>query len=373
MNWFNLLFNLFLFWFAACYAAPIELKKVELSQVSHQIQHLQKTIIMNKQQETSLQQQLMLAETWIGDLDSQMRELNKILVKQQQALIQLKQLENKFSHQLQNQQTALKMQLLSAYKLGDNQQWKILINQENINLTNRHLIYYRYLSQARLQLLASIKQTLSSLNTTIQTTRQSEQNIQTILQQKLQQQLEQQTLIRTRQQLVQKLNEQTKNKQQELDGLLANQKALQEIVSQLNIKILRPPKLSFSQLQKKLHWPVKGNIIAQFGHPLDIGNQNSTGVIIKTAAGAPVRAIYSGKVIFASWLRGLGLLIIINHGDNYMSLYARNQALYAKVGDQVNLGDVIAAAGNTGGYDKTSLYFEIRKNGVPVNPQFWCR
>jgi septal ring factor EnvC (AmiA/AmiB activator) len=85
-----------------------------------------------------------------------------------------------------------------------------------------------------------------------------------------------------------------------------------------------------------------------------------------------VHAIYGGKIIFADWLRGFGLLIIINHGDGFMSLYARNHAIFAKVGDMVNPRDVIASIGNTGGYSTSSLYFEIRQNGLPVNPKLWC-
>lgn len=126
---------------------------------------------------------------------------------------------------------------------------------------------------------------------------------------------------------------------------------------------------TFKQLKGKLTWPLKGahNGIYSLNEP-----QKLNGVLISAAEGTPVHAIYGGKVIFANWLRGFGLLVIINHGDGYMSLYARNQALYAKVGDLVTQNDVIAKIGKSGGFEKSSLYFEIRRNGIAIDPRQWC-
>ena len=129
---------------------------------------------------------------------------------------------------------------------------------------------------------------------------------------------------------------------------------------------------SFNDLRGKLHWPVQGKIAARFGSLLDVGNRRLSGTLIKASPGTAVHAIYNGKVVFANWLRGFGLLVIVNHGNGFMSLYARNQALYAKMGDQVKSGDIIATTGNSGGFSRSGVYFEIRQNGAPKNPKIWC-
>ncbi len=146
-----------------------------------------------------------------------------------------------------------------------------------------------------------------------------------------------------------------------LQAVLAKLQAQDEVTAQ------KP----FNQLRHQLTWPISGPIIASYGSMLDVGERLS-GVIIRATENTPVHAVYTGKVVFADWLRGFGLLVIINHGNGFMSLYARNHSLIAKVGDQVRQGESIATAGNTGGYTKSGLYFEIRENGVPVNPNAWC-
>ena len=128
----------------------------------------------------------------------------------------------------------------------------------------------------------------------------------------------------------------------------------------------------FPQLRGKLKWPVRGSIIGAYGSSLGVKDRFLSGVIIKSSNNTPVHSIYPGKVIFANWLRGFGLLVIVNHGNGYMSLYARNHALFSKVGDTVTPHDMIATIGNTGGFAGPSLYFEIRHNGIPVDPNLWC-
>ncbi len=149
-----------------------------------------------------------------------------------------------------------------------------------------------------------------------------------------------------------------------------------KILNTLPVQEKIPPKkvaLSVSdQLRGKLHWPVRGPIMRHFGSSLGLGRQSFSGTLIKIPMGTPVHAIYQGKIIFANELRGFGLLVIVNHGDGFMSLYARNKKLYAKVGDRVKTGDVIALAGNIKDFARSALYFEIRQNGFPVNPASWC-
>ncbi len=132
------------------------------------------------------------------------------------------------------------------------------------------------------------------------------------------------------------------------------------------------PGKSFETMRGKLHWPIiKGRIIQYFNQILLHSELHSTGILIDSPVGKKVHAVFPGKVVFADWLRGFGLLVILQHGQNYMSLYGRNQSLYVKTGQIVQAGQVIATTGNSGGFKKTALYFEIRHNENAVNPQTW--
>ena len=127
----------------------------------------------------------------------------------------------------------------------------------------------------------------------------------------------------------------------------------------------------FGQLRGKLRWPVDGPFLARYGAPRG-GGLNWQGVLIGASPGEPVRAIHRGRVAFADWLRGFGLLLIIEHGDGFMSLYGHNGTLAGEVGDWVESGDVVATVGDSGGKPKPALYFEIRRAGKPADPRRWC-
>ena len=127
----------------------------------------------------------------------------------------------------------------------------------------------------------------------------------------------------------------------------------------------------FSTLKGKLPWPVRGRLAHKFGSPRAEGAWD--GVLIDANEGMEIKAVTRGKVVYAEWLRGYGLLTIIDHGQGYMSLYAFNQSLYKRVGESVEAGDVIASVGQSGGRSQAGLYFGIRKKGVPIDPLEWCR
>ena len=128
----------------------------------------------------------------------------------------------------------------------------------------------------------------------------------------------------------------------------------------------------FGAMQGKLYLPVTGRISHRFGNRRNQGKLRWDGVFIDADEGVPVHAVHYGRVVFSDWLRGFGLLVIINHGEGYMSLYGHNQALYRQTGEWVHAGEVIATVGDTGGQSRTGLYFEIRIAGEPSDPQKWC-
>jgi len=354
-------------------AEAVVIKQAELSHVTRQIQSLKKIIVDNQVQSANLQQQLKTAELEIGKLSGQVIHLTQALAAQQKILDTLAVTQQETQLKLKIQDDALAHQLRAAWQLGSQNQLKILLNQESLSAANRHLMYYKTMNEARAKLIMAIQQNLTLLQATLKASKAHQQTLKKLLAEKEYQQKRQQRILTLRQGLITALGSQTQSKQQQIDTLLANQQALQETITRLKQKEITLTGLPFNQLQRKLAWPVKGTFVTSYGSLTDGSNQRSYGTVIKAPTGTPVHAIYSGRVVFADWLRGFGLLIIINHGNQYMSLYGRNQAIYIKPGQIVRTGDVIAATGNSGGYNNSALYFEMRQNGTPINPAIWCR
>jgi septal ring factor EnvC (AmiA/AmiB activator) len=358
--------------YAAASDQDIDIKKTELSSVTGHIELLQKTLNEDQSRQTDLQQELRNDEVKIGQMNQQMRAVNQQLATAELELQKIKKVQQISVAQLTKQQNSLSQQIRIIYQLGRTPTLKAVLNPQDINTTNRHIVYYHYLNQAHIALMSDVKQAVDTLNKNMSVIAERESSLNHMLLQKQQQQQQLQAARSKRQNVIAELNNHSKDKQQELSTLTANQRTLQTMLSSLqNESISAATNQSFKNLRGKLQWPLKGTISTPFGAH-DENNQRTSGVVINAPEGTSVRSIHGGKVIFANWLRGFGLLVIINHGDGYMSLYARNQALYASVGDTVQPGDVIASIGNTGGFAKTSLYFEIRHNGAPVDPHFWC-
>ena len=157
-----------------------------------------------------------------------------------------------------------------------------------------------------------------------------------------------------------------------LAQLNQEKKSLQVIIEKLESK-KSLTEVHFANHRGRYSWPVKGRLVAAFGSPMAQGKISRQGVVLVSKAGAPVRAIAAGQVVFAKWLKGFGLLVIINHGDGYMSLYGRNQTIIKQPGDWVQASDVIATVGQSGGFTNPGLYFGIRYKGKAQNPQKWVR
>jgi len=347
--------------------------QTQLENIQNEISHLKNNISAYQKQQANLQQQLKTTELTNSKLSAEITQLTQALTHQETILRELSATQKNTQARLDSQNTALAEQLRAAYKLGAQNHLKVMLNQEDMSAANRHLMYYKTLNETRAKLIGDIQQNLALLNQTIKESEAHQQTLKKLLAQKQRQQAKQQRILKLRQQLIAKLGLQTQSKQAQIESLIANQKTLQDTVTRLKQREFFTTEQPFDQLKTKLSWPVKGKFISSYGSLLDVGTQHSNGVLIQAPMGSPVHAVYSGRIIFADWLRGFGLLVIINHGHQYLSLYARNQTIYAKPGQYVRTGDVIAATGDSGGYEKPALYFEIREKGYPVNPKIWCR
>ena len=179
-----------------------------------------------------------------------------------------------------------------------------------------------------------------------------------------------------RTQLINSINNTIRDQNQVLENLNINKKRLEQTLMHLSHTPVTSKEnftyINFAQQRGHLPWPTKGKVMHYFNSPIAQSELKWTGELIEAPDDQPVYAVAPGTVIFSKWLQGYGLLIIINHGHGYMSLYGRNHSLYKHEGDKVSAGDLIATVGQSGGYGKPALFFAIRYNAKPLDPSQWC-
>ncbi|HTY49607.1 MAG TPA: peptidoglycan DD-metalloendopeptidase family protein [Steroidobacteraceae bacterium] len=268
---------------------------------------------------------------------------------------------------------ALAAQLRAAYLIGPQEPLKLLLNQEDPVRAGRMFAYYGYFGRARADVLRRIQDDVARL-AQLDAGLASEQEQLGQLAASARQELS--TLDAAQAQRTAALREleaEAGTHAQMLRRLQAQQASLTNLLEQLRHALDRfPVGGAFAGLRGRLAWPVAGRVVARYGETR-AGGLKWDGVLIDTRRGADVRAVYQGRVIYADWLPGLGLLTIIDHGGGYLSLYGHNERLYKAAGDTVAAGEVIATAGDTGGASQPQLYFEIRRGSRPVDPGPWFK
>jgi murein hydrolase activator len=277
---------------------------------------------------------------------------------------------------LVNERAALAAQLRVAYMIGREEPLKLLLNQQDPLHSGRLYAYYGYFGRARAEQIAQIHSQVQHLDGLDQQLQQQQSELAS-LKAAQQQQLQQLEHARNeRQQVLASLTAAARTREQSLARLKSQQADLEGLLRQLNrsLKSVAPPDnaTAFGRSRGLLPWPVAGQMTAQFGDTRASGVRWE-GVVIATERDAPVRAVSGGRVVYADWLPGMGLLVILDHGEGYMSLYGHNDRLLKGVGEAVAAGEPIAAAGDTGGRAAPELYFEIRRDGKPVNPAPWFK
>lgn len=364
-----------------------------------------------EQEKSSAQRELKATETRIGELEKEIRQLRDALA---EGAAELKRLDGeKAVHEAARveQQRLIAIQARAAYQSGRQEYLKLLLNQENPERFARTLTYYDYLSKARLEQLTTFNETLrqlSNIEAAIAAQQAQLESQKAELDQRAAALAEER---KQRRQVVAKLDSQygagaQRLKQREQDRqqfdrvlktieetlarqareaeqarLLAQRQAAEQRARPAGAPSGGPQvsvgaafQGSFGKARGKLPWPVDGRLLARYGTPRgDDVRTKWDGVLIGAAAGSRVRAVHGGRVVFADWLRGAGLLVIIDHGDGYLSLYGHNQSLLAAAGDMVKPGEAIATVGTSGGQNTPALYFGIRQQGRPTDPAQWCR
>jgi murein hydrolase activator len=410
----KLLVLLALSWPVCASATQIDSKQSELEALKRRLETLQEEFRDTQAHRQEAADELRQSELAISSGVRQLRQLDGERQRTRSELLTLTQQADATAVRIQQQQAHLARALKGAYLRGQGDALKLILNGADPNQTARDLRYLTYLSRAQHAMIKSLRADLAHLaalqRTTVQKTNE-------LTQLQVAREAEHEKLLtdkRAREQVLQKLSVQIQQQRREISNLKRDERSLTQLVERLNRlmaqqaareaaraaqqakkdqqaeknmngQVRKPVALNtetpvafrsdrpFSDLKGSLRLPVAGELMNRFGAPREGGGVSWKGLFIRTAQGAAVKAIAAGQVVFADWLRGFGNLIIVDHGEGYMSLYSNNESLYKQVGERVQPGDAIAAVGNSGGQPDTGLYFEMRHQSRPVNPLLWVK
>lgn len=399
-----------------------EQSKQALSDVQQRLESLKKELIDSQEAHKDAADALKESEVAISASNKKLYEIN---VQQQQNKKTLSQLESdsKTTNQaLSQQQKLLSSQLYQQYIHGQQSYAQMILQSEHPSEIARDVHYYAYIASARATLIRKMQGSLNKISKLNEQTAATLQEVAALKQKKLDEQRLLQSKKQAKSKVLQTLSQQIASQRNEIKKLSRDEKRLSELVERLARIIPTKPKrvankpalpsnniakktpatdmdasnkpatettasnsnisnnttpsnefsgTNFAALKGKLRLPVPGNVTNRFGASREDSGISWKGLFIKAIEGTEVKAVANGRVVFADWLRGFGNLIIVDHGDGYMSLYGNNQALLKPVGETVKAGDSIAAVGNSGGNSSNGLYYELRKLSRPFDPLSW--
>lgn len=339
-----------------------------------QISQLQQHLSNASRQQMRYQRQLEQAELASGHLSKGLQRTHTDLSVAKVNLHGLYRHADILQQQLQYSRQQLALQLRHMYLLGQPSLMQMLLGQQLPADWARVMTYYQIVQAAQHHAMQQVRELLAEVSNNRTQTHAQAQKLSDLRQHMLQQQARQQKLFQRREEALHMLARQIHSEHQRLQTLQQQQASLQHAVSGLQ-PAPTVQSVDFAGLQHHLPWPVRGGkVLLAFGSTFAGQSQlHSDGLLLAATMGQDVQAVASGKVVFARWLAGYGLLLIVDHGNGYMTLYGRNQSLDKQVGDQVHAGEVIAQAGESGGFDRPSLYFALRHLAQPLDPISWLQ
>jgi len=349
----------------------------ELEKLRAQIKAVQKNLEASQAKKSRAERRLLDIERQISQVSRSLRQIDTDLQGNRDQLGELQARQESHTRQLARQRDGLAAEARAAYVMGRQQQVKLLLNQERPSAIGRALIYFGYLSRARLEQIDAMRATLQQLRELEQAMGEKNRQLGELRLRHEDETRRLQEQKRSREQLLAAVTRELDSQGGELKRLKDDEQQLRELVASLQQLLADIPaetreQRPFKTMKGKLSWPARGELVRRFGSQRGSSGLKWQGVLIAAPEGGKVRAISQGRVAFADWMRGFGLLLIIEHGDGYMSLYGHNQALYKEVGEWVDSGDVVATLGASGGQLEPGLYFELRHKGRPVDPLSWC-
>ena len=361
----------------AAAADEIKSKESELQQLNSRIESLRAELVDSERLREGLRADLKAVEEKISASVKALRSIGREIEVERERLRALEESRMEQRQHIDLQREALARQLRAAYAMGRQERLKIMLNQQDPAVISRALTYYEYFNRARRQSIGRINQVIAQLTATEAEIAKQERQLVAAREQQQKDKAVLESSRLAREPILAALSEEIEGKSQRLRRLEEDAKELTGIVERLQREKLELPMeiesgKPFAKLKGKLIWPAKGRLSARFGSS-KAGNLRWEGVLISAREGEPVRAIHHGRVAFADWLRGFGLLMIIDHGEGYMTLYGHNESLLKDTGEWVEPGETIGTVGATGGRAQPGTYFGIRHNGRPMDPKHWCR
>ncbi len=353
-------------------------RAAELERLRNRIEQLQKGLNKTIDQRDNEREELRKLDVEIGVLVRTLRDLDRRLRGQSARLETLREQQRSARSQLQQQHDTLAQQIRTTFAMGRQEYVKLLLNQDDPTAVSRILTYYQYLGRARAQQIAGTRVVMDKLRNLKESVEQQQRELQALHTAKVQRKQALEAAHERRSKVVAMLGRRVHDQTEEIARLRADEQRLQHLLEQLQDYLAGVPRdpsfdSRFRDFRGKLPLPTRGKFLAHFGEPKKSGNLRWKGVLLGGREGQDVISVARGRVAFADWLRGFGLLLILEHGDGYMTLYGYNQSLYTQVGDWVEAGQVIASLGNTGDVPEAGVYFEIRHQGQPRDPQQWLR
>lgn len=392
----------------------IATSEAQLEQMLGELNKVKKRLSKDISKQSNINQAYKKTELKIGKLAA---DHHRLTVEQDQLNKQLKKLRvelNALQRKQKQQQAMIGEHILQAYQIGNQSAAQVFFQQQSPETIDRQLSYLDYINQARAQRVRDYAATVEQKSAVSQSIKEKQATLETNRQQLAKQQDELSTLQQQRQQQLAKLSSNIQGNEQRIKVLNADSAALQQLLKEVSRVMAEQAKREaqqrarelaeqqrtesqspeqqtstkprktpsndsrampggdFAGARGRLPWPVNGQQHFRFGKNRPGSDVSWQGVTIRAKAGQPVQAIYAGRVIFSDWFQGQGLLMIVDHGDGYMSLYGHNESLLQDAGSWVSAGETIATVGNSGGQSMAALYFEIRHNGAPSDPNKWC-
>jgi murein hydrolase activator len=360
-------------------------QKKKLEAVQAQIKKLSEDQKLLEQQRAEADKSVREMDAKVAQASKLARQSNQKLLAQQSQLELLEKDKQALETKLVKQKQALAALIRSAYALGKTPTLELLLSQDKIGDSSRALAYHRYFQADQKTQLELISKQLQELSLMTEKVKQQQQQFQ---QAKLTREKNLSALSEQRKQrdlALAQVDAQYRDKKTRLNALGRDEKNLNQLLTKLQQLMAQKPIVKPSRDGKKttkkpmtmvpmgpMRLPVQGSVLAGFGGSMPDGHR-SDGLLIAGNVGAEVRAVAAGRVAYADWLKGYGLLLIVDHGNGWMSLYAFNDSLLKNVGDSVSVNDAIATLGRSGGQSSPALYFELRQNGQPKDPRVWLK
>ncbi|MFL9709203.1 murein hydrolase activator EnvC family protein [Methylobacillus sp. Pita1] len=395
-----------------------EKPKAALDEIHQRLESLKKELDSSKEAHAEAADALKKSEKAISDANRKLVELKQQQQESSQALQSLQKQKAAHEAELKQQQALLNQQFYQQYLHGKPNQAQVLLQQQDPNAAARQLHYFGYVSQARKELMDAASANIAKVEALNAETSKTLAQLDALQEQQEKERTELQQQKSQRDKLVKQLSSKISAQRNEIDKLKRDEQRLTQLMEKL-AKAAREQAArekaarekaqreavrdkskqtagaankspggkivgrndtlpsnafdgtNFASLKGKLNLPVRGEITNRFGSSRADTGISWKGLFIRANEGSEVKSVASGQVVFADWLRGFGNLIIVDHGNGYMSLYGNNQAVLKQVGDNVKGGDTIASVGNSGGNEQHGVYFELRHQSKPFDPLSW--